>query len=105
MTPDIPVQLWTLHQVDNSQLTTISNLLTNQTYTIRMLAYTAIGDGPLSEPTQVRTQQGGQCGNFLLKTFFTIYITYKSLMIGVLYDINPMITNSLELTSIMQYNI
>lgn len=60
MTPDLPISLWTLHQVDNSQLTTISNLLTNRTYTISVLAYTSVGDGPLSEPIQVRTQQGGR---------------------------------------------
>ena len=59
MTPDLPITLWTLHQVDNSELTTISNLLTNRTYTISVLAYTSVGDGPLSEPIQVKTQQGG----------------------------------------------
>ena len=46
-------------KVDNSQLTTISNLLTNRTYTVSVLAFTAVGDGPLSEPIKVRTQQGG----------------------------------------------
>ena len=59
MSPDLPITLWTLHQVDNSQLTTISNLLTNRTYTVSVLAFTAVGDGPLSEPIKVRTQQGG----------------------------------------------
>jgi len=33
--------------------------MTNRTYTIAMLAATRIGDGPLSEPVLVKTQQGG----------------------------------------------
>ncbi|ELU00302.1 hypothetical protein CAPTEDRAFT_229069 [Capitella teleta] len=57
-TPDIPISLWTIHNVDNSRLTTISNLLTNRTYTIRVLAFTDIGVGPLSDAIQVVTQQG-----------------------------------------------
>lgn len=55
---ELPVSLWTVHQVDNSQLTTITNLMTNRTYTISVLAFTSVGDGPLSEPIQVKTQQG-----------------------------------------------
>ncbi len=66
MTPDLPISLWTLHQVDNSQLTTISNLLTNRTYTVSVLAYTSVGDGPLSEPIKVKTQQGGMYPAFPL---------------------------------------
>lgn len=58
---ELPVSLWTVHQVDNPQLTTITNLMTNRTYTISVLAFTSIGDGPLSEPIQVKTQQGGVC--------------------------------------------
>ena len=60
LTPDLPViDQWTLHVVNDNKLTTISNLLTNRTYTISMLAYTSVGDGPLSQPIQVKTQQGG----------------------------------------------
>jgi len=57
--PDMPIPLWTVHVVDGSRLTTIPNLLTNRTYTVKVLAYTAVGDGPLSEPIQVKLQQGG----------------------------------------------
>ena len=60
MHPEIPIILWTVHKVDNTHLTTITNLLTNRTYSVRMLAYTNIGDGPLSEPVQVKIQQGGK---------------------------------------------
>ncbi len=61
LTPEIPISLWTLHNEGDTQLTTISNLLTNRTYTISVLAYTAQGNGPLSENIQVKTQQGGMC--------------------------------------------
>ena len=59
LTPDLPITLWTLQPVDSNVLTTISNLQTNRTYTISVLAFTNVGDGPLSEHIQVRTQQGG----------------------------------------------
>ena len=49
-----------IHLVENSQqLTTISDMVTMATYTIRVLAFNARGDGPLSDPIQVKTQQGG----------------------------------------------
>ena len=59
-TPDMPINLWTVHPVDSSQLTTLTNLVTNKTYTICVLGYTSVGDGPLSEPIAVITQQGGK---------------------------------------------
>jgi len=37
-------------RVDNGQLTTIGSLLTNETYTIAVAAFTDIGEGPPSEP-------------------------------------------------------
>lgn len=59
LTPDLPIPLWTVHEVEGSRLTNIPNLLTNRTYTLRVLAYTEVGDGPLSEQMQVKMQQGG----------------------------------------------
>jgi len=50
---------WLSSRVDNGQLTTIGSLLTNETYTISVAAFTDIGEGPLSEPMHVRTQLGG----------------------------------------------
>ena len=50
---------WSSSRVDNGQLTTIGSLLTNETYTISVAAFTDIGEGPLSEPMPVRTQLGG----------------------------------------------
>ena len=53
---DLPVSLWTVHEVnDGSQTTTLSNLLHNSTYSLRLLAYTDIGDGPLSHVINVTT--------------------------------------------------
>ena len=43
--------------VDNNQLTTISDLKSHETYTIRVEAYTSIGPGPLSLPINVKMQQ------------------------------------------------
>jgi len=59
LSPDLPTPLWTVHRVEGSQLTNILNLLTNRTYTLKVLAFTAVGDGPLSEHIQVKMQQGG----------------------------------------------
>lgn len=57
--PQLPLSLWTLHQADNSDMTTISNLHTDETYALRVLAFTVAGDGPLSDEIQVKTTQGG----------------------------------------------
>jgi netrin-G3 ligand len=44
--------------VDNSELTTISDLTPLAIYTIRVQAFTSMGPGPMSNPVQVKTQQG-----------------------------------------------
>jgi len=72
-TPDMPIPLWTVHVVEGSRLTTIPNLLTNRTYTLKVLAYTAVGDGPLSEPIQVKMQQGGIVVFVLFCLFVCLY--------------------------------
>ncbi|XP_040178424.1 receptor-type tyrosine-protein phosphatase S isoform X13 [Rana temporaria] len=66
MEPDQPVSNWLKYNVDDNLLTTIGNLLEHETYTVRVLAFTSVGDGPLSDPIQVKTQQGvpGQPMNF-----------------------------------------
>ncbi|KAJ7399952.1 hypothetical protein BTVI_109795 [Pitangus sulphuratus] len=58
MEPDQPVSNWQKHNVDDSLLTTVGSLLEDETYTVRVLAFTSVGDGPLSDPIQVKTQQG-----------------------------------------------
>nr|XP_031545674.1 receptor-type tyrosine-protein phosphatase S [Vicugna pacos] len=64
--PEHPVGNWQKHNVDDSLLTTVGSLLQDETYTVRVLAFTSVGDGPLSDPIQVKTQQGvpGQPMNF-----------------------------------------
>lgn len=60
LSPEQPVELWTVHPVEGGlELTTITNLLTNRTYTIRILAFTSVGDGPLSDILHVKMQPGG----------------------------------------------
>ena len=59
LTPDLPVSLWTVHELsDNSLLTTITNLVQERTYSLRVLAYTEVGDGPLSHVISVNTSTG-----------------------------------------------
>ena len=57
-TPNKPLSQWDSQFVDNNKLTTISDLTPHTIYTIRVEAYTSIGPGPLSNPVQVKTQQG-----------------------------------------------
>ncbi|XP_029473569.1 receptor-type tyrosine-protein phosphatase F isoform X2 [Rhinatrema bivittatum] len=54
----LPFEMWQKHNVDGSHLTTVGNLITGTTYSIRLLAFTSVGDGPLSDIIQVKTQQG-----------------------------------------------
>ncbi|XP_056427654.1 receptor-type tyrosine-protein phosphatase S isoform X3 [Hyla sarda] len=66
MEPNQLVSSWEKYNVDDNLLTTIANLAEHETYTVRVLAFTSVGDGPLSDPIQVKTQQGvpGQPMNF-----------------------------------------
>ncbi|KAJ8406356.1 hypothetical protein AAFF_G00305870 [Aldrovandia affinis] len=53
-----PLSTWLKHNTDDSRLTTISNLVPDTTYSIRVLGFTSVGDGPPSDTLQVKTQQG-----------------------------------------------
>lgn len=55
--PQQPLSSWQSQMVNNNQLTTISDLKSHETYTIRVEAYTSIGPGPLSLPVNVKMQQ------------------------------------------------
>lgn len=63
-TPDSrrPLSAWHKHNTDAGLLTTVGSLLPGITYSLRVLAFTAVGDGPPSPTIQVKTQQGGRCG-------------------------------------------
>ncbi|XP_073400593.1 receptor-type tyrosine-protein phosphatase F isoform X12 [Dendrobates tinctorius] len=56
--PHLPFNMWQKHNVVDSHLTTIAGLTTGITYSIRVLAFTSVGDGPPSDMVQVKTQQG-----------------------------------------------
>ncbi|XP_068808956.1 receptor-type tyrosine-protein phosphatase F isoform X20 [Struthio camelus] len=56
--PHLPVSMWQKHNTDDSHLTTVGSLITGTTYSIRVLAFTSVGDGPPSDIIQVKTQQG-----------------------------------------------
>ncbi|KAM4641072.1 receptor-type tyrosine-protein phosphatase F isoform 3-T4 [Discoglossus pictus] len=56
--PHLPFSMWQKHNVVDSHLTTIGGLTTGTTYSIRVLAFTSVGDGPPSDIIQVKTQQG-----------------------------------------------
>ncbi|XP_069505437.1 receptor-type tyrosine-protein phosphatase S isoform X3 [Ambystoma mexicanum] len=81
MEPDKPVNDWQKYIVEGSQLTTVKSLREDETYTVRVLAYTSVGDGPLSDPLPVRTQPGvpGQPMNFRAeaKTETSIVLTWS----------------------------
>uniref|UniRef100_W5LJ44 Receptor-type tyrosine-protein phosphatase F n=1 Tax=Astyanax mexicanus TaxID=7994 RepID=W5LJ44_ASTMX len=57
--PDTQLSAWHKHNTDDSRLTTISGLITDVTYSLRVLGFTSVGDGPPSDVLQVKTQQGG----------------------------------------------
>ncbi|XP_022829885.1 tyrosine-protein phosphatase Lar isoform X6 [Spodoptera litura] len=56
--PSQSMQSWHSQMMDNSHLTTISELTPHTVYTIRVQAFTSVGPGPMSAPVQVKTQQG-----------------------------------------------
>ncbi|XP_053700105.1 receptor-type tyrosine-protein phosphatase S isoform X7 [Synchiropus splendidus] len=61
-----PTSLWLIHNVQDSIITTIQSLVPHETYTIKVLAFTSVGDGPFSEPIHVKVLQGvpGQPSKF-----------------------------------------
>ncbi|XP_056095054.1 receptor-type tyrosine-protein phosphatase S isoform X18 [Rhinichthys klamathensis goyatoka] len=66
MDPSQLMSMWQIHNVQDSVLTTIQSLVPSETYTIRVLAFTSVGDGPFSDPIHVKVLQGvpGQPTNF-----------------------------------------
>ncbi|XP_072516047.1 receptor-type tyrosine-protein phosphatase S isoform X11 [Salminus brasiliensis] len=66
MDPSQPMSMWQIHNVQDSVITTIQNLVASETYTIRVLAFTSVGDGPFSDPIHVKVLQGvpGQPSKF-----------------------------------------
>ncbi|KAM9831674.1 protein tyrosine phosphatase receptor type Fa [Neosynchiropus ocellatus] len=55
---DAPLSAWQKHNTDDNHLTTISGLVTDITYSLRVLGFTSVGDGPPSDVVLIKTQQG-----------------------------------------------
>lgn len=54
------VNLWEKQIVRGSKFVTVQGLIPNKTYYIKVLAYTSVGDGPLSPDLQIITKTGGR---------------------------------------------
>ncbi|XP_062843761.1 receptor-type tyrosine-protein phosphatase S-like [Trichomycterus rosablanca] len=66
MDPSQPMSNWKIHNVQDSLITTIQSLAPSETYSIRVLAFTSVGDGPFSDSVHVKVLPGvpGQPGKF-----------------------------------------
>ncbi|KAK7945762.1 hypothetical protein WMY93_001490 [Mugilogobius chulae] len=66
MDPSRPMNEWQIHNVQDSVITTVQHLVASETYTIQVLAFTSVGDGPASDPVHVKVTPGvpGQPGKF-----------------------------------------
>lgn len=60
MDPSQPMSSWKIHNVQDSLITTIHSLAPSETYTLRVLAFTSVGDGPFSDEVQVKVLLGGE---------------------------------------------
>lgn len=54
------VNLWDKQIVRGNNFVTIQGLIPNKTYYIKVLAYTSVGDGPLSQDLQIIAKTGGE---------------------------------------------
>ncbi|XP_067085608.1 receptor-type tyrosine-protein phosphatase S, partial [Osmerus mordax] len=63
-----PMSLWQIHNVQDSIITTVQSLVASETYTIKVLAFTSVGDGPFSDPIHVKVLIGvpGQPNKFMV---------------------------------------
>lgn len=51
---------WEKQMVRSANFITIQSLTPNRTYYIRVLAFTSVGDGPLSQDLQIIAKTGGE---------------------------------------------
>uniref|UniRef100_A0A3P8YD34 protein-tyrosine-phosphatase n=1 Tax=Esox lucius TaxID=8010 RepID=A0A3P8YD34_ESOLU len=58
MDPSQPMNMWQISNVQDSIITTIKSLVASETYSVRVLAFTSVGDGPFSDPVHVKVLQG-----------------------------------------------
>lgn len=60
MDKDKIMSTWQIQNVQDSVITTIQSLVAGETYTICVLAFTSVGDGPPSDPIHVKVLPGGR---------------------------------------------
>lgn len=58
--PNSPLSTWQKKNTNDTKITSISGLTPNITYSFKILGFTSVGDGPLSDVLQIKTQQGGE---------------------------------------------
>lgn len=76
--PSQPEASWDSQMVDNSELTTISELTPLAIYTVRVQAFTSMGAGPMSNPVKVKMQQGLCIVLYSICMFFLCACAYDS---------------------------
>lgn len=65
------VNLWEKQIVRGANFVTIQGLIPNKTYYIKVLAYTSVGDGPLSADLQIIAKTGGEHDSDLMTEMST----------------------------------
>lgn len=86
--PHLQLSMWQKHNTDDSLLTTVGNLITGTTYSIRVLAFTSVGDGPPSDVIQVKTQQGGTYDMLCVSTASFLHCYFQKPIICVLTSLS-----------------
>ena len=56
---DLPVSNWNMHNIEGSRFDTVEGLTPRALYTVRVLAFTSVGDGPLSRPVNIKANMKG----------------------------------------------
>uniref|UniRef100_A0A4W6EEE2 protein-tyrosine-phosphatase n=1 Tax=Lates calcarifer TaxID=8187 RepID=A0A4W6EEE2_LATCA len=90
------VNLWEKQIVRGSNFVTIQGLIPNKTYYIKVLAYTSVGDGPLSPDLQIIAKTGGENA---LYSFFEPTTTY------LLKDLKPFTTYTFRLAARSKHGV
>uniref|UniRef100_UPI00358DE534 receptor-type tyrosine-protein phosphatase delta-like isoform X2 n=1 Tax=Myxine glutinosa TaxID=7769 RepID=UPI00358DE534 len=51
---DLPVSTWNMHNIEGSRFASVDGLIPKALYMVRVLAFTSVGDGPLSSPVNIK---------------------------------------------------
>lgn len=80
MDPSQHVNQWEKQIVRNANFLTIQGLTPNKTYYIKVLAYTSVGDGPLSSDLQIIAKTGGLYCPLVVSSFFFKHLKMMAFM-------------------------